>query len=100
MNKILIKERINGSYAVSYEMAQKCLPEIKEVLSKSDQVVLDFTGVSIVSSPFLSGTIGLLVKDYSIEEVKQKVLLTHIPGGTEGLIDTVLKNAAAFYREK
>lgn len=98
MNKILIKERINGSYAVSYEMAQKCLPEIKEVLNKSDQVVLDFTGVSIVSSPFLSGTIGLLVKDYSIEEVKQKVLLTHIPSGTEGLIETVLKNAASFYR--
>ena len=98
MNKILIKERINGSYAVSYEMAQKCLPEIKEVLSKSEQVVLDFTRVSIVSSPFLSGTIGLLVKDYSIEEVKQKVLLTNIPGGTEGLIETVLKNASSFYR--
>ena len=40
MNKILIKERINGSYAVSYEMAQKCLPEIKEMLNKSNQVIL------------------------------------------------------------
>ncbi len=38
------------------------------------------------------------MSNYSLEEVKQKVLLTHIPGGTEGLIETVLKNAASFYR--
>lgn len=99
MIELLIKEKINSSYAVSYESAEKVLPIIKESLKKG-VVILNFSGISVLSSPFLSGTIGLLVKDYSLEYIKEKILLENLPLGGEKNVEAVLKNSELFYRSK
>lgn len=98
MKEIMIKDKISSKFAVSYEMAEKCFPEIKESMEVEGSVVLNFKGVSIISSPFLSGTIGLLVKDYPVEKIKEKVKLINLPEGVDSTISLVLKNSASFYK--
>ena len=95
----MVKDLIDSKYAVSYELASKVYPVIKESI-KEKNVVLNFTGISVLSSPFLSGTIGLLLRDHSVEELKEKVLLTNLPAGGENTVDVVIKNSESFYRRK
>ena len=53
-----------------------------------------------MSSPFLSGTIGLLLQDYSVSELKEKVSLTNLPAGSSNTVDVVTKNCESFYGKK
>ncbi len=99
MKEIMVKDLIDSKYAVSYELASKVYPVIKESI-KEENVVLNFTGISVLSSPFLSGTIGLLLRDHSVEELKEKVLLTNLPAGGENTVDVVIKNSESFYGTK
>lgn len=99
MKELSIKDLINSKYAVSYESASLVHPLIKEAIIE-DKVTLNFSGVSVLSSPFLSGTIGLLLQDYSVRELKEKVLLTNLPAGGSNTVDVVIKNCESFYGKK
>lgn len=99
MKELLIKDLINGKYAVSYESAALVYPLIKEAIIE-DKVTLNFLGISVLSSPFLSGTIGLLLQDYSVSELKEKVSLTNLPAGGSNTVDVVIKNCESFYGKK
>lgn len=98
--KIIVKSLFEGNknFVLTYEDAQKLYEEIKVLLPKNDIIQLDFLGLRIVSSSFLSGSIGLLVKEMKIEEIKQKIFLNNIPDGTLKTLDTVLDNAEKFYQ--
>lgn len=99
MKEIMVKELIDSKYAVSYESASKVYPLIKETV-KEESVTLNFAGISVMSSPFLSGTIGLLLQDYSVSELKEKVSLTNLPAGSSNTVDVVIKNCESFYGKK
>lgn len=99
MKELSIKDLINSKYAVSYESASLVYPLIKEAIIE-DKVTLNFSGVSVLSSPFLSGTIGLLLQDYSVRELKEKVLLINLPAGGSNTVDVVIKNCESFYGKK
>lgn len=99
MKELLIKDLINAKYAVSYESASLVYPLIKEAIIE-DKVTLNFLGISVLSSPFLSGTIGLLLQDYSVSELKEKVSLTNLPAGGSNTVDVVIKNCESFYGKK
>ncbi|EPP7234473.1 STAS-like domain-containing protein [Shigella flexneri] len=99
MKEIMVKDLINAKYAVSYESASKVYSLIKEAII-DDKVTLNFSGISVLSSPFLSGTIGLLLQDYSVSELKEKVSLTNLPAGSSNTVDVVIKNCESFYGKK
>lgn len=100
MKEIMIKDLINAKYVVSYESASLVYPLLKEAVTTEDKVILNFTGISVLSSPFLSGTIGLLLQDYSVSNLKEKVSLTNLPAGGSNTVDVVIKNCESFYGKK
>lgn len=99
MKEIMVKDLIDSKYAVSYESAAIVYPLIKEAVIE-DKVTLNFSGISVLSSPFLSGTIGILLQNYSVNELKEKVSLKHLPAGGENTVDVVIKNCESFYGKK
>ena len=89
----------NRGMAMTYEQAKPCYEEIVKSLSENEVVVLDFTGLNIISSPFLNGTVGLLLKDFSKEEIEKRVIIENLPIGFHDVLDTVVKNAHKFYKK-
>ena len=53
MAVIRIGEYVDGNTATSYEDGRKCLYDIMEVV-KSENVILDFTGIDYVITAFLN----------------------------------------------
>ncbi|SNU03460.1 protein of unknown function [Prevotellaceae bacterium MN60] len=56
-----------GTRDMGQKLRQKLLPLIKE----NDKVVLDFTGVNVVSNSFADECIAKLLLEMSLEELKQ-----------------------------
>lgn len=89
----------NKGIAVTYEQAKPCYEKIKEELLNNEIVILDFVGLNIISSPFLNGSIGLLLKDYSEEEIKKRIVFKNIPTGFNNVLEIVINNASKFYKK-
>lgn len=100
---IIIKEEI-GNNPVGYAHAQLLLDKLsfikddKYVLS-SNNFILDFNGVGVISSPFFNGSIGILLKDLPIEEILRKVKIINMPDYAKYILNTVIKNALEYYNE-
>lgn len=99
MNILNMKDLIGGVNAVSYDAAQKVYPKIEEALKKG-VVELDFSGIKILSSPFLNATVGLLLKERSIKELKETVMITNLPLGGEDTLSKVMENAEICFNKK
>lgn len=98
--EILVKDLFekNTNFVLTYEDAKVLYEEMKNLLSKHEVITLDFSGLKIVSSSFLSGSIGLLVKEMTVENIKQKIILKNTPLGTMEIFNMVLNNAEKFYK--
>jgi STAS-like domain of unknown function (DUF4325) len=73
MNVISVKTLINGQYAICCEDGTKLYEKIKDCLERKQAIAVDFSGIKICASPFLSQAIGRLFADFEAEDA-QKVI--------------------------
>lgn len=87
-----------GKNVVSYQQGKILHDELRGVWSEK-KIILDFKGVSIISSPFFNGSIGLFLKDFSRIEVQEKIEYENISVDALNTLNIVLNNAEKFYKE-
>lgn len=85
-----------GENAVSYDNAKVFYDKIKENIHL-DKIIIDFDQVAVVASPFFNGSIGLLLKDYSVEELIQKFEFKNIKDHHKKILNIVIHNAIQHY---
>ena len=64
-----------GPRAIIREDGQKVFDTIYPVLKTGESAKLDFDGVSQFASPFFNFAIGQLLKDLTVDDLKQKMVL-------------------------
>jgi STAS-like domain of unknown function (DUF4325) len=70
---------------------------IRDGLSADGRVMLDFEGVSTLTSSFLNATVGCLYSSFSAADVERRLLWKGLDDTDEGILRLVMKNAALFY---
>lgn len=88
-----------GKNAVSYSQGSMLHDSLKDIWSEK-KIILDFKGVSIISSPFFNGSVGLFLKDFSRTEVQEKIEYENISVDALNTLNVVLDNAENFYKRK
>lgn len=85
-----------GKNPVSYEQA-KILYQKLTVSLGHEAVTLDFSDTKVIASPFFNGSIGLLLKDYSIESLKEKITFLNLNEHDKKILNIVIHNAIEHY---
>jgi hypothetical protein len=96
MFKVNVFELV-GKNAISMQSGKKINEIISPVLLKGETVELNFEGVSLYASPFFNASIGLLLKDIAIEDLRKSIKFININDIGRSLLNNVVQNAINFY---
>ncbi len=94
--RILVRE-IVGENAVTLEDGQEIFDQIRPELGRNGPVELDFSGVAVVSCPFLNAAIGQLLKDLRPEELEGQLKVENLTSVWEDLLHRVIEHAKKYY---
>lgn len=98
--KIILKDIINSEYAVSSEQGELVYNSFIEYFKSGALIELDFSNIKITIAPFFYSCYGILFKDYSLEQVEQKIKFLNITNSTEITIKIVKNISVDFYKNK
>lgn len=96
MKKIKVFSLV-GKNAISMTSGEKLYNEIKKHIKGSEVEELDFEGVELFASPFFNASIGLILRDLTISELKEKIVIVNLNSVGLDLLNLVIDNALKFY---
>ena len=94
--RILVRE-IVGENAVTLDDGQNIFNQIRPELGRNGPVELDFTGVTVVSSPFFNAAIGQLLKDLPPDELDGQLKVENLITVGQDLLRGVIEGAKRYY---
>lgn len=94
---ILTVSNITGFRCMTSDEGQKLYEAIRPALKAGDDVVLDFSGVSIFSSPFFNFGIGQLYRDISSETLNAHLKIENLVDSGRMTLQRVIKNSKDYY---
>ncbi|MFZ7282493.1 STAS-like domain-containing protein [Avibacterium avium] len=97
MSHIIVKNLINSNIAVSMPLGDKLYKELIKVWDENNTIKIDFINIDTYATPFFNASIGRLLKDHTIDELKQKLSFEHLSEGGRNLLNRVISNAISFY---
>lgn len=97
MKNILIKDLLNSDVAVSYSNGEKLYKFLQVELDKADQINLDFYSIKACATPFFNASIGYLLKDKNINELKRKLDFQNLSSNGYFILNKVIKNSIEHY---
>lgn len=97
---INICKEINNKYAVSMDSGALLYEKLNKYFKESnDKIVVDFEGLSVISSPFFNASISRLLKDYEIKEVASRLDLKNLPDYARNILNISIGNALEHYKK-
>lgn len=100
MTIIKINDYITLNQGITSEEGEPIYKMIVDSLSKKEDVTLDFTDVTFLTTAFLNVVIGSLYKDYTSEQLQTMLHVMNINDQTATRIKKVTTNAKAFYENE
>lgn len=97
--KIIAREVI-GTNAISMQSGQRFYGLIAGPLLRGEIVEVDFNSVELFASPFFNASIGFLIKDININELKQRLIVSNLSPVGKQLLNHVIANAIKFYEKE
>lgn len=99
-NIIDVANEIHTPSALTQEQGDIIFNTIISFFEKKETVVLDFSNVESMISPFLSNAIGKLYEKYTSEDIKKLLELKEFPPSKNGTLNLVISNAKKYYSNK
>lgn len=102
MDTILFKldELVSLHQGVTPDEAQPIYEKVVNNLGMGNIVELDFENIELATTAFLNVLIGTLYKDYTTDQLKDLLVLSHITVDMAARIKKVTDNAKQFYSNK
>ena len=100
MTTIKINEHVTLNQGITSEEGQPIYDMIVSSLSKDEEVTLDFSGMTFLTTAFLNVVIGTLYKDYNSQQLQSKLHILNINDETAARIKKVTDNAKLFYSDE
>ena len=98
--KIKVFDVIKSPSALTVEQGELLYSEIINVLKNKEIVIIDFTNIESIITPFLNASIGRLYENYTSEDLKEHLKVINQPEGSNRKFNLVIKNAKNFYANK
>lgn len=95
-----IAEKIDNPSALTQEQGNIIYKEIVEAFEKNDKIVLDFSNIESMISPFLNNAIGQLYGKYTSENIQKFLELKNFPESKNATLNIVISNAKRFYANR
>lgn len=95
-----VAQKINTPSALTQEQGNIIYNEIIASFEKKENIVLDFSNIESMISPFLNNAIGQLYGKYSSEYIKNHLNLVNFPPSKNSTLNIVINNAKKFYANK
>lgn len=86
-----------GKNAISMQSGDKLYVLIKGDLANGQKITLDFQQINLFASPFFNASIGLLLKDISIQDLQANLSFENLNEVGKDLLNHVISNAIAYY---
>lgn len=90
---------LTGKNAISMQSGGRFFGVLQSRLVSEDVIIVNFEGVELFASPFFNASIGLLLKDISIDKLQQKLSIINLSDVGRDLLNHVISNAIAFYED-
>lgn len=97
MNKIIVSDLV-GKNAISMQSGEKLYRKIHPALLSNEIIELEFSKVSLYASPFFNASIGLLLKDLTVEQLQGQLRFIGLSDVGRELLNHVISNAIAYYK--
>ena len=98
--KIILKDIINSEYAVSSEQGELVYNSFIKDFRNGALIELDFLSIKTTIAPFFYSCYGILFKNFSLEEVEQKIKFINTTKSTKIIIKIVKDISLDFYQNK
>ncbi len=96
--KIYVANITGNNICAESEDGQKVYENIKKALEENKKISISFKNIEIITSAFLNTAIGQLLRDFSREELKEKVSFEDIDNGDKSLLKRVIDTAELYYK--
>lgn len=90
---------IQRDIAVSAEEGNKIYQRIIELFSQHETIILDFKGITLLTTAFLNAAIGQLYKTYTSEELNQRLKLQNVSQDDLLRFKTVIERAKEYFKD-
>lgn len=97
---LLVNDYITLNKGVTPDEGELIFKKLYECFSEGSKVVLDFSGVEMMTTAFLNVAIGNLYKSYSSEQIKELLELKGLTAISARQIKKVTDTAKLFYRDE
>ncbi|MDQ1769362.1 DUF4325 domain-containing protein [Labilibaculum sp. A4] len=91
---------LNSPAAVSSGGGQKVFEMIDQSFQKKETVILDFNGISLLTSAFLNAAIGQLYNKYNSDILIKLLKLENISNTDKMLLKQVVERAKEYFKNK
>lgn len=99
-NIIDVAKVIDNPSALTQEQGDCVSSLIVPYLKKRESIILDFSGVESMISPFLNNAIGKLYENFTSEEIQKYLSFSEFPKEKIGTLNLVISNAKKYYANK
>ncbi|MFA5269956.1 MAG: STAS-like domain-containing protein [Methanoregula sp.] len=86
-----------GENCITVEDGERIYTMIFPLLSKGQEVTLDFSGVAIFASPFFNAGIGQLLRDLPAEQLSSHLHFQGLSAHGNHVLTRVIENAKRYY---
>ncbi|WP_027879233.1 STAS-like domain-containing protein [Mesoflavibacter zeaxanthinifaciens] len=100
MELINVLDIIDGNFAVTTDDGNTIYYIVDEHLTEKKEVVLDFMGITIVTTAFLNAAIGQLYNKFNSEQISPYLSLRNIDDEDLILFKKVTDRAKQYFAEK
>ncbi len=99
---ISVKDIISSNFAVSTDDGDKIYALLNSYFSKDEKVVLNFEGITLMTTAFLNAAIGQLYSNnkYSSEFLNNYISLINVDDQDKHLFGIVVKRAKEYFADK
>ncbi|PIB37417.1 hypothetical protein BFP72_05395 [Reichenbachiella sp. 5M10] len=98
--QINIAQNIGGDAAVSTEDGNEIFGLIKKDFDAGQVVILDFSGIEILTTAFLNAALGQLYSAYSSEQLNARLKLVNVADQDKILFKKVVARAKEYFANK
>lgn len=95
-----VKDLIKGDTAVSAELGGLVFNQISSALKQGANVVLDFSGISLMTTAFLNAAIGQLFKDFTSEELNAHLKIVNVAPDDKSLFNLVIERSKLYFKDR
>jgi hypothetical protein len=89
-----------GEDCITLQEGQKLYPVLKHAIESKQGLIVDLARIEVVASPFLNASFGLLLKDYSREQLRCYIAFCNATADQLETLRRVIDNSEQYWKNE